>query len=89
MNSVNANWMSESFQPVPACSGWTNSVHAYWRLAIMIIAIRDARSWNHRLLMFTLPSLQRGLAPLHPKTKQILPRKQNLMQNAMSPCQAP
>ena len=42
MNSVNASWMSDSFQPVPACSGWTNSVQAYCRLAIMIIATSDA-----------------------------------------------
>ena len=53
MNSVNANWMSESFQPVPSCSGWTNSVQAYCRFAIMIIAMSDAHSWNQRLLMFT------------------------------------
>ena len=53
---MNANWMSDSFQPVPACSGSTNSVHAYCRLAIMIIAISDATSWNQRLLMFTAPA---------------------------------
>ena len=42
---MNANWMSESFQPVPACSGLTNSVQAYCRFAIMIIAIeRRARA---------------------------------------------
>ena len=44
MNSVKANWMSDSLQPVPACSGWTNSVQAYCRLAIMIIATSDATS---------------------------------------------
>ena len=44
MNSVNAVWMSESFQPVPACSGWTNSVQEYCRLAIMIMATSDATS---------------------------------------------
>ena len=48
MNSVNANWMSESFQPVPFCSGLTNSVQAYCRFAIMIIAMSDAPSWNQR-----------------------------------------
>src|SRR5262245_58169035 len=52
MNSANAYWMSDSFQPVPCWSGCTNSVHAYCRLAIMIIAITDATRWNHRLLMF-------------------------------------
>jgi len=36
--------MSEIFQPVPACIGSTNSVQEYWRLAIMIIATRDATS---------------------------------------------
>jgi hypothetical protein len=49
--------MSDRLQPVPACNGWTNNVQAYWRLAIMIIEISDAVSWNHRLLMFTPPSL--------------------------------
>ena len=49
MNSVNAHWMSDSFQPVPACIGLTNSVQAYCRFAIMIIAITDATSWNQRL----------------------------------------
>src|SRR3954453_21296936 len=53
--------MPDSDQPVPACRGVTNSVHAYWRLAIMIIATRDAHSWNHRFWMFiaALPR-QRG-----------------------------
>src|SRR5688572_6457888 len=60
MNSVKANWISDSVQPVSACKGWTNSVHAYWRLAIMIIAISDATSWNHRLLTFTQPPLWGG-----------------------------
>src|SRR5580765_3701714 len=45
--------MSESFQPVPAWSGCTNSVQAYCRFAIMTIATSDALSWNQRLLMFT------------------------------------
>ena len=44
MNSVKANWMSESFQPVLAYIGSTNSVHAYWRFAIMIMATSDAPS---------------------------------------------
>ncbi len=44
MNSVNAHWMSDSFQPVACCIGLTKSVHAYCRLAIMIIAITDATS---------------------------------------------
>ena len=48
MNSVKAHWMSDSFQPVPVRIGSTNSVHEYWRFAIMIIAISDATSWNHR-----------------------------------------
>src|SRR4029453_15868714 len=52
MNSVNANWMSESFQPVPACSGLTNSVQEYCRLAIMTIAMSAAMGWNHRLWRF-------------------------------------
>src|SRR6476620_6699890 len=56
MNSVKANWMSDSFQCVLACIGFTNSVHAYCRFAIMIIATSDAHSWNQRLLIFT-PSL--------------------------------
>src|ERR1044072_8979670 len=41
--------MSETFQPVLACIGLTNSVHEYCRFAIMIIAINDAMSWNQRL----------------------------------------
>ena len=49
MNNVNAHWMSDSFQPVPACIGLTNSVQAYCRFAIMTIAITDATSWNQRL----------------------------------------
>ena len=44
MKSVNAHWMSDSFQPVAARIGSTNNVHEYWRLAIMIIAISDAQS---------------------------------------------
>ena len=44
MNNVAATWMSDSFQPVPSCSGFTNSVHAYCRFAIMIIAISEAPS---------------------------------------------
>ena len=50
---MNAHWMSDSFQPVPCCSGLTNSVQAYCRFAIMIIAISDAHSWNQRLLIVT------------------------------------
>src|SRR6185503_1500131 len=61
MNSVKATWMSESFHPVPDCSGLTKSVHAYCRFAIMIIAMSDAHSWNHRLLMLMQPSSQRLL----------------------------
>src|SRR4030095_15239571 len=61
MNSVKATWMSESFQPVPDCSGFTKSVHAYCRFAIMIIAMSDAHSWNHRLLMLMQPSSRRLL----------------------------
>jgi len=44
MNSVKANWISESFQCVLACIGLTNSVHEYCRFAIMIIATSDAHS---------------------------------------------
>ena len=44
MNSVNAHWISDSFQPVPWRIGSTNSVQAYCRFAIMIIAISDATS---------------------------------------------
>jgi hypothetical protein len=44
MKSANAYWMSDSFQPVPRCSGCTNSVQAYCRFAIMIIAMSDATS---------------------------------------------
>jgi hypothetical protein len=44
MNSVNANWMSVSDHPVPSLRGLTNSVHAYCRFAIMIIAISEAQS---------------------------------------------
>ena len=44
MNSVNAHWMSDSFQPVAVCIGLTNSVHEYCRFAIMIIAMSDATS---------------------------------------------
>jgi len=44
MKSAKAYWMSDSFQPVPCWSGCTNSVHAYCRLAIMIIAMSDAHS---------------------------------------------
>jgi hypothetical protein len=44
MKSVNASWISDSFQPVADCIGFTNSVHAYCRFAIMIIAISDATS---------------------------------------------
>ena len=36
--------MSDSFQPVLCCSGFTKSVHAYCRFAIMIIAMSDAQS---------------------------------------------
>ena len=61
MNSVNANWISESFQPVAFCSGGTKSVHAYCRFAIMIIAMSDAPSWHHRLLM--LINHSEGLRP--------------------------
>src|SRR6266404_3324473 len=43
--------MSESFQPWDCWSGLTNSVQAYWRLAIMIIPSRDAPSWIQRLVM--------------------------------------
>jgi hypothetical protein len=52
MNSVNANEMSEGFHPVALFIGLTKSVQAYWRFAIMIIAMSDATSWNHRLLIF-------------------------------------
>jgi hypothetical protein len=53
MKSVKANWMSESFQPVAPCIGWTKSVQAYCRFAIMIIASSEAPNWNQRLLMLT------------------------------------
>jgi hypothetical protein len=53
MKSVNAHWMSESFQPVAARMGSTNNVHEYWRLAIMTIATSDAQSWNQRLWIVT------------------------------------
>jgi len=44
MKSVNASCTSETAHPVPARSGCTNSVHAYCRFAIMIIATSDATS---------------------------------------------
>src|SRR6185503_17016611 len=61
MDSVNANWMSESCQPVFACSGETKNVQAYCRLAIMIIAITDAPSWNQRLLSMSASDRSRAL----------------------------
>src|SRR6266545_2515269 len=42
---------------VAVCIGSTNSVHAYCRFAIMIIAMSDATSWNHRLWI-TIANLQ-------------------------------
>jgi hypothetical protein len=53
MNNVNAHWMSDNFHPVAARIGSTNSVHEYWRFAIMIMATSDAHSWNHRLWIVT------------------------------------
>ena len=44
MKSVKASWMSDNFQPVPAWTGLTNSVHAYCRLAIITIAMTAATS---------------------------------------------
>src|SRR4029450_9857125 len=65
MNSVNANWMSESFQPVAFCRGLTNSVQEYCRLAIMIIATNEAPSWNQRLFnRIAPPDLQTQTGPV-------------------------
>src|SRR4029450_10317238 len=58
MNIANAAWISDSAQPVCFCMGPTKSVHAYCRLAIMIIAMTDATSWNQRLLMLTMQPLR-------------------------------
>src|SRR6185436_4420716 len=63
MKSVNAHWISDSFQPVPTRIGSTNSVHAYCRFAIMIIAITDATSWNQRLCIFTISSAPLSVRP--------------------------
>ena len=44
MNSVNAVWMSEQLPAVRPAAAGTNSVQAYCRLAIMIMATSDATS---------------------------------------------
>ena len=54
MNSVNAHCTSASDQPLAWRIGFTNSVQAYCRLAIITIAISEATSWNHRLLTFII-----------------------------------
>src|SRR2546426_12563794 len=60
MNSVNATWISESFQPVCVWAGTTKSVQAYCRFAIMIIATSEATSWNQRLFIMTVLPPQWG-----------------------------
>src|SRR6187399_2369301 len=60
MNHVKASWMGLSAQPVSLRIGSTNSVQAYWRLAIMIIATRDAHNWNQRLLVMLAAGVTTG-----------------------------
>ncbi len=52
MKSVNASCTSESFQPVAPMIGWTKSVQAYCRFAIMIIATTAALSRTQRFTEF-------------------------------------
>jgi hypothetical protein len=59
---ANANWMSDSAQPVPFCIGSTNSIHAYCKLAIMTIATSEATSGTHRLFRSTAFLLHFGVA---------------------------
>ena len=58
MNSVKPHWISESLQPVAWRMGSTNSVQAYCRLAIMIIATSEAESWSQRF--FTCCRIRRA-----------------------------
>ena len=53
MNSVNAHWISESFQPVPCWSGWTNSVQA-----VLQVGNHDHRDDGHAELEPAVVDLQ-------------------------------
>src|ERR1700692_2759147 len=49
MNSVKVNWTADSLTPSSCVSGTVKSVHAYWRLALAIMAPTPAVSRHHRL----------------------------------------